>query len=104
MTVAANDGTTVRTGTVTIAGKTVTVSQEAPLPPAVHRHAVSAGSNVVSDGADGSVDVTVDEGCAWSATSNASWLVVTGGASGTGNGTVDVQRQREQRSSTRLRP
>ena len=29
-----------------------------------------------------------DAGCAWTATSNATWLTITSGASGTGNGTV----------------
>jgi PLD-like domain/Putative binding domain, N-terminal len=86
--VAANDGASVRTGTVTIAGKTVTVSQEAPLPPACTGTLSATGTNVVAERTDGSVDVTVDEGCAWSATSDASWLLVTGAASGTGSGTV----------------
>jgi hypothetical protein len=30
----------------------------------------------------------VGSGCAWTAVSNASWLVITNGASGSGNGTV----------------
>jgi hypothetical protein len=36
----------------------------------------------------GTVSVTAGSGCAWSATSNAAWLTITSGASGTGNGTV----------------
>jgi hypothetical protein len=37
----------------------------------------------------GSVAVTLpSSACAWTATSNASWITVTGGASGTGSGTV----------------
>jgi hypothetical protein len=32
--------------------------------------------------------VTTAAGCAWTAASNASWLTVTSGASGSGNGTV----------------
>ncbi len=39
--------------------------------------------------APGSVAVTAD--CAWTATSNASWISVTSGASGTGNGTIGYQ-------------
>ena len=35
-----------------------------------------------------SVSVTAPAGCAWTAASNASWITVTGGASGSGNGTV----------------
>ncbi len=40
-----------------------------------------------SGGAD-SVAVTADAGCAWTAASNASWIHVTSGASGSGNGIV----------------
>ena len=36
----------------------------------------------------GSVAVTAGSGCAWTAVSNDAWITVTGGASGTGNGTV----------------
>jgi len=38
--------------------------------------------------ATGSVSVTADTGCAWTAQSDASWLTVTSGASGSGNGSV----------------
>jgi len=36
----------------------------------------------------GSVTVTAGAGCAWTAVSHASWITITGGASGSGNGTV----------------
>ena len=39
-------------------------------------------------GGPGSVTVTAPQGCAWTAVSNVSWIAVTGGASGSGNGTV----------------
>ena len=37
----------------------------------------------------GSVPVTAPSGCGWVAQSNASWLLVTGGTPGSGNGTVN---------------
>jgi hypothetical protein len=37
-----------------------------------------------------SVSVTAGSGCAWSATSNAAWLTVASGATGSGNGSVGV--------------
>ena len=37
----------------------------------------------------GNLAVTAIPGCAWSATSGASWLSITSGAAGTGNGTVN---------------
>jgi len=39
-------------------------------------------------GDSGSVVVTAGANCPWTAVSNASWITVTGGTSGTGNGTV----------------
>jgi YVTN family beta-propeller protein len=41
-----------------------------------------------SSGGNGSTTVTTDNGCAWSSSSNDSWITVTEGASGSGNGTV----------------
>jgi hypothetical protein len=43
---------------------------------------------VTSGGGGGNVTVTATSGCAWTAVSNASWITVTSGASGTGNGFV----------------
>jgi hypothetical protein len=34
------------------------------------------------------VNVTAGTGCAWTASSNAPWLTITSGATGTGNGPV----------------
>ena len=36
----------------------------------------------------GSVTVTAGAGCAWTAVSHASWITITAGASGNGNGAV----------------
>lgn len=41
-----------------------------------------------SAGGAGAVAVTPADGCAWTATSSASWITITSGASGTGSGTV----------------
>jgi len=38
--------------------------------------------------AGGSVAVTAAPGCGWTATSNVSWITISGGSSGNGNGTV----------------
>jgi hypothetical protein len=42
-----------------------------------------------SAGGSGSVNVTAPSGCPWTATSNASWITITSGSSGNGNGTVN---------------
>lgn len=39
-------------------------------------------------GSTGTVSVSAGAGCAWTAVSNDSWIVITGGATGEGNGTV----------------
>jgi hypothetical protein len=42
-----------------------------------------------SSSGTGSMAVTASSNCTWSATSNADWITVTSGSSGTGNGTVE---------------
>jgi len=85
--VAANTGAA-RSGAVTIAGQTLTVNQAA----AACTYSVSPTtlSAVAGGGATGPVTVTTGAGCAWSATSNVSWLSITTGTSGSGNGTVSI--------------
>ena len=47
-------------------------------------------SSITAAAASGSFNVTTNETyCTWTAVSNAAWITVTGGASGTGNGTVN---------------
>lgn len=44
---------------------------------------------VGADAAVGTVNVTAASGCAWTATSNANWITIISGASGSGNGVID---------------
>ena len=85
--VAANAGDG-RTGTVTIAGKTVTIAQT----PAACTYGISTTHlDVPFDGTtSGSITVTVRPGCTWTAASSVPWITVASGASGNGNGTVTV--------------
>lgn len=78
-----------RTGLVTIAGQTVTVTQTAaaPLPPCTY--AISPnGVAVAANGGTGSIAVTTSASCGWTTTSGAAWLTLTSGSSGTGPGSV----------------
>lgn len=87
--VAANTGAA-RNGTLTVADKTFTVSQAAAPPPCTFTIA-PAGVSMDETGGSTSTAVTASAGtCAWTAASNAAWLTVTAGASGTGNGTVSM--------------
>jgi hypothetical protein len=45
-------------------------------------------ASVAAAGGTGTVSVTASAGCSWTAASNAAFITVTGGASGTGSGTV----------------
>ena len=42
-----------------------------------------------ASGGTGSVSVTTQAGCTWTASSGAAWMTITSGSSGTGNGTVN---------------
>ena len=60
------------------------------LPPPVCNYTLNFyEASYPKEGGTGNVNVTVtDSRCTWTAVSNASWITVTGGYSGTGNGTV----------------
>ena len=73
-----------RSGTLTIAGQTFTVNQATGCSYSINPTSQSIGSA----GGNGSSSVTANSGCAWTASSNASWITVTSGASGNGNGNV----------------
>lgn len=83
-TVAANPGPA-RSGTITIAGQTFTVNQAGGCAYTV----TPTNLNVNSAGGAGSVTVETSPGCVWNAASNSTWITITSGASGTGNGTVN---------------
>lgn len=85
LTVAANTGTAPRDGTATIAGQTLTVSQAG----AACSYTLSPpGAAAPAAGGSGTVDVATATGCDWTASSNAPWLGITGGSSGSGSGRV----------------
>jgi hypothetical protein len=83
--VAAHTGTSPRTGTILIGGRTVTVTQ------GIDGCSYSLGAtsaSVPSTGGVGSLSVVTGTSCSWTAVSNAGWITVTGGATGTGLGVV----------------
>ncbi|MGH9846836.1 MAG: hypothetical protein ACREEM_49695, partial [Blastocatellia bacterium] len=47
-----------------------------------------ATQSFTATGGPGSVAVTAQGGCTWTATSNAGFITITSGSSGAGNGTV----------------
>jgi hypothetical protein len=85
--VAANPGG-VRTGTVTVAGQTFTVTQAAAAVACTYTISPTSVSMDEKRG-DGTVNVSAGTGCAWTARSNANWITVERrDASGSGSGSV----------------
>ncbi len=86
LNVAANPGSA-RSATVTVAGASVTVTEDAECiytfdPPSVN-FPLAGGSAVVN--------IAAGSGCPWSASSTLDWATVTGSTSGAGNGSVTLQ-------------
>jgi hypothetical protein len=99
--IAENTNTSPRSGTLTIAGQTVTVDQAAARPPSCSYTVAPLTIPAGSDAGSSSVDVTTTSTCPWTATSNDSWLTLTGATSGTGNGTVPIAIAANPDSSSR---
>ncbi|HET7217905.1 MAG TPA: BACON domain-containing carbohydrate-binding protein [Vicinamibacterales bacterium] len=86
--ITANSGAA-RIGTVTIQGQTFTVTQAAAATPCAYSIAPASFDAPVA-GSPTTVTVTALGGCVWTATSQAPWIVVSGGGTGNGNGTVTL--------------
>jgi uncharacterized protein (TIGR03437 family) len=90
-TAAANTGAA-RSGSILIGGQTYTV----------HQNGVAAGTTagcsyliqssttqtVTTAAGTGMIQIVTGQNCAWTAASNASWLTIKSGSSGTGNGAI----------------
>lgn len=83
-TVSANTAETARTGTMTIAGRTFTVTQGGTCSATISPNSVSAPAEASA----GTIDLATGSACSWTASSSVPWLTITGGASGTGAGAV----------------
>lgn len=90
-TVAANTGAA-RSVTLTIAGKSFTISQASGLPacdPAAVATLSSSSQNFGAGASSGYVTLTYVNGCAWTTSGAPSWVTITTGASGQGSGTIN---------------
>ena len=76
-----------RTGSLTVASTTVTVTQVRD--PATCRYTLNPGGASLSYTATSvSMSVSTDSDCAWTTQSNSSWISITSGTSGAGNGAI----------------
>ena len=85
--VSANTSISGRSGTITLAGQSLTISQSGI---ACTYTLSSPGTSVNASGASGSVTVTTPDGCSWNVSSDSSWLV-PGAYSGSGTSSVSFQ-------------
>ena len=83
VTAAANTAAA-RSGTATIAGRNVTITQASGCSFSISPTSQSAPAG----GGPGSVSVTTAGGCAWTAASGVPWVTISSGSSGTGGGAV----------------
>ena len=85
--VATHEGFDYRYATLTVAGKSVAVSQAGrPLPPVCSYSVSPTATSAPATGGPGSIAVAAPAGCEWAATSLSAWLTITSGASGSGSG------------------
>ena len=86
-TIGANPAAIPRTGTLTVAGQTISVTQQV----AGCSYSINPTSQSVAaaGGAGSAIAITTIPGCTWTATSAATWITDVTPASGTGNGTVN---------------
>ncbi|HMJ06189.1 MAG TPA: BACON domain-containing carbohydrate-binding protein, partial [Chthoniobacterales bacterium] len=81
----ANTATSSRSGTITVAGQVITVTQEG----ITCSYDISpANRSFTADGGSAYVNMAAADACNWTATSNDSWITVTSGGSGSGWGTI----------------
>jgi all-beta uncharacterized protein len=72
---------------VGLGGSVFKIASTAPPPTCTYTISPTKASFGPSGG-PGSVTVTTSSDCAWNAASNVAWITITGGASGSGDGTV----------------
>jgi hypothetical protein len=97
VSIAANNGVQ-RSGVVTVAGHTYTVTQSAgstSQPPPPHpscTYSISPTNQAVRlDGGNFNVSVTTQPGCSWTVVSQDGWIQITSDAAGTGSGLVSYR-------------
>jgi hypothetical protein len=89
-----------RSGTISLAGRIFTLNQGEGLPSCSYLLS-SSRTSASAAATSGSVNVSAGSGCGWSAVSNVSWITVTGGTAGNGNGAVTFSVSANTTSASR---
>jgi uncharacterized protein (TIGR03437 family) len=98
-TVQSNNSTAQRTGTITLNGGLATYTVIQSGISCTYSFSPSSAS-VASTGGSGSVSVSTQSPCAWTPTSSASWIQVSGGATGNGDFNYSVEPNTSTASRT----
>jgi BACON domain-containing protein/all-beta uncharacterized protein len=85
-TVAANPSETARTGTITVAGLTLAITQSGRA--ACTFDISPQQQSFAAAGGNGTLHVAAPPACSWTATTTAPWLTISSGSSGQGDGDV----------------
>jgi hypothetical protein len=83
--ISANTGG-VRTGTITVAGRTITIEQAGVAAPSCSYRLADSTRNVGRDPEEFSVTLAAPAGCTWTVSAEVPWITVATGRSGTGSG------------------
>ena len=76
-----------RQGTITVAGKTFTVTQDGPSASCDYK-VTPKFNGFTASGGNGSLDLSVEANCVWKATSNSPWITITSSCCGIASGTI----------------
>jgi hypothetical protein len=86
--IGANPSTSSRTGSVTVAGQSHSITQRGLAPTVCSYDLSPASAEFNKDGGSGAFTVTAPADCTWTATSDSSWLTITGAAQGSGTNRI----------------
>jgi hypothetical protein len=86
--VVAPNASTSRTGTIAAAGQTITITQLGTAGQTCTYATAPPSAGYTAPGGAGTVTVTTQAGCAWTATRSGTWITMTAGSSGSGSGAV----------------
>ena len=88
---AVNTSASIRNGSITVSysggTKVLTITQDAGTASCTYTISKST-QNFPETGGNDLVQITTSTGCSWISTSNQSWITISSGTSGTGNGTI----------------
>jgi hypothetical protein len=101
-TVAANTSTSSRSGQIDVSGSTFTVNQVGGPAGLSCSYTLSRGSDsFTADGGSSSLLVSTQSGCQWTTSNSASWLAITAGIAGSGEGVIGYSADRNTSGAVR---